>query len=316
MYHSRSTRTEDLAQCQALITDRFAYNRQELSALRTMWHHIMVTESGISRVICDSESDRVLAFGISGFVHDFDADAMREVRDPIRGRSIFRRWDAKLPILLNEEQIARANSEQGLNCVVLHHGYADLESPKREELWLALAEAFFGAHRGLFLRSFSHTIFTGGWMMPFFQKGTLEVEYEFSDLEAKVAGVPASSCPVVYIEVTAEKAKKTVGNLFLSRLFVFPPKALLDLNRSERALLRFALEGHTDKVLADILGVALSTIKKRWRIIQSTVRTKLPGVLPEAEFSLRIDSRGCEGRRHILAYVRDHPEELFPHHAP
>ncbi len=59
-----------------------------------MWRDIIERDCGVSRVVCDSESGRILAFGLSVFVSDRHAKEMRESGDLVVGRSILKPWVA------------------------------------------------------------------------------------------------------------------------------------------------------------------------------------------------------------------------------
>jgi hypothetical protein len=67
----------------------------------------------------------------------------------------------------------------------------------------------------------------------------------------------------------------------------------------------------TDEELTEALGVSLPTIKKMWlavyrRMTDGQSNTNRDSGGPGAA------ERGKEKRRHLLAYLRDHPEELRP----
>ena len=84
----------------------------------------------------------------------------------------------------------------------------------------------------------------------------------------------------------------------------------LELRRVHRELLAAALEGLTDLELSERLSLSPSAVKKRWASIYEHVEGKVPGMPPAA---LRADqTRGQERRRHVLNYVRIHPEEFRP----
>jgi len=82
--------------------------------------------------------------------------------------------------------------------------------------------------------------------------------------------------------------------------------------RSEQRLLISALEGGTDQELADALEISLSAVKKMWRSIYDRVGACLPKLLPHSKTDLEPSERGHEKRRRLLAYLRDHPQELRP----
>jgi hypothetical protein len=87
---------------------------------------------------------------------------------------------------------------------------------------------------------------------------------------------------------------------------------LLGLRPSDQRLLLAALDGMTDHELSDRLGLHLGTIKKRWIALFDRVADAQPGLLPEMNGQNNDHRRGPQKRHHVLAYVREHPEELRP----
>jgi len=84
----------------------------------------------------------------------------------------------------------------------------------------------------------------------------------------------------------------------------------LALRRVHRELLACALEGLTDSELSARLSLSPSAIKKRWASVYEHVEGLIPGLPPLAD---RTDkTRGAERRRHVLNYLREHPEEFRP----
>ena len=109
--------------------------------------------------------------------------------------------------------------------------------------------------------------------------------------------------------MSREQAERRPGNLTMNSLFLRFTPPLFHFNAIERRLLRFAIEGETDGRIADLLQIAPRTIKKRWAGIYLAMET-VTGV-PSGGSS---GHRGAESRRHVLRYIREHPEELhaFP----
>jgi len=98
-----------------------------------------------------------------------------------------------------------------------------------------------------------------------------------------------------------------VGELFDYR----PP--ILGFSRSEQRLLSGAFSGATDEHLAEMQGTSLSTIKKMWISIYRRVEDSLPDLISDSlRTDLSANGRGTEKRRRLLAYLREHPEELRP----
>src|SRR4030095_16460874 len=99
----------------------------------------------------------------------------------------------------------------------------------------------------------------------------------------------------------------TIAGLFINT----PPR--LCFNRSQRVLLRHALMGETCEQLAASLSLSTWTVKKRWHAIYDRV-ADVDGELlpPQVADGPYATSRGAERRRHLLNYLRQHPEELRP----
>jgi hypothetical protein len=84
------------------------------------------------------------------------------------------------------------------------------------------------------------------------------------------------------------------------------------LDERSRALLRFALEGATDAELANELNISFAGVKKRWLRIFEQFRESAPDSLGKDLGERGDGKRGMEMRQSVIAYVRDHPQELHP----
>ena len=69
-----------------------------------------------------------------------------------------------------------------------------------------------------------------------------------------------------------------------------------------------ALDGETDRDLSPALGLALPTIKSRWRKIYDRVAMVDPDLFPDRQDAN--GRRGDEKRRRLMDYLRHHPQEL------
>jgi hypothetical protein len=87
---------------------------------------------------------------------------------------------------------------------------------------------------------------------------------------------------------------------------------VLGLRSSDQELLAAALKGSTDMELAKELRLKLPTLKKRWASIYNRVAIAKPDLLPGFDDNLDRQARGRQKRHRLLAYVREHPEELRP----
>jgi hypothetical protein len=84
---------------------------------------------------------------------------------------------------------------------------------------------------------------------------------------------------------------------------------VLHLSEGERELLWAALEGQTDTELAISLDLTLPAVKARWRSVFTRFAKMEKSLAPEF---FGQGGRGPQKRHRILAYLREHPEELRP----
>jgi len=94
-----------------------------------------------------------------------------------------------------------------------------------------------------------------------------------------------------------------------------PP--VLGLRTSDQELLLAAMKGATDRELRLELGLTEEAVKRRWAVDSSRVEKSKPELISGLGFqkgtTLPAEGRrGPQKRHRVLAYVRDHPEELRP----
>lgn len=101
---------------------------------------------------------------------------------------------------------------------------------------------------------------------------------------------------------------------WVGALFDYHPPRLA-FSPGEQRLLQCSLEtaAGTDEELAEALGLSLPSVKKRWSSIYRRVVDRQFGIVREsAGAETRTAERGKEKRRRLLAYLREHMEELRP----
>jgi hypothetical protein len=86
---------------------------------------------------------------------------------------------------------------------------------------------------------------------------------------------------------------------------------VLGLQDADQQLLTTALTGLTDEELARSLKLPLPAVKKRWRSLFERASAH-PSLFPDMCDGLEDGGRGRQKRQFVLAYVREHPEELRP----
>jgi hypothetical protein len=115
------------------------------------------------------------------------------------------------------------------------------------------------------------------------------------------------------MEATKEMAAQQPGTWVSLLLSLSYHKPVIGFTRSEQRLLSASLQGGTDGELSDLLGISLSAVKKMWSAIYVRVQSRKPPNV-RIEFDENIEGdRGKEKKQKLLAYLREHPEELRPY---
>src|SRR5205823_5939541 len=112
--------------------------------------------------------------------------------------------------------------------------------------------------------------------------------------------------------LTRELALKRMS--WISSLFHYQ-RPQIGFSRGEQRLLVVALRGGTDEEVSDELAISLSAVKKAWRSVYDRAAEHLPDSIlnVDAEEEHRNGDRGKQKKQRLLAYLREHPEELRPY---
>jgi DNA-binding CsgD family transcriptional regulator len=299
----RNTRPTDLDQCAEIVRDRFLYERADLAALKDMWQAILDRDVGRSIVLYESgDPQRVLAFGISAAVKDVRL-ATLAAPAPFVGKRLLDAWRSGDDPFLDEPAYAVANARDGLNVIVTHNGIDDtIAQTHLQDALSVLTETFVALHTGSNMKVIVHESF--GVPAEFALDLGLHVTPYPAEHDALLASVPAGRMPIL-VSIARTDAERRRGNLVMAQTFLRFSTPQCDLQAADRRLLRLALEGTPDETIAEILQIAPRTLKRRWADVYTRMEcvTQIP---PGGEGG----RRGAEIRRHVLRYVREHPEEL------
>jgi hypothetical protein len=107
--------------------------------------------------------------------------------------------------------------------------------------------------------------------------------------------------------VTTESMRDDPGSI-AAGLFLHHHQPQLAFTRSEQELLEVALEGVDDSSASKSLFVSVPAIKRRWANIFERVAAIRPDLCPPKSDG----TRGIQKRQRVLAYIRNHPQELRP----
>jgi len=291
---------------------------RSIEHLPEVWLRLLDSDALITDVIHAEEgSDApVCLFGVSAIVRD---DFLCEMKTPPHfwlGPELTRRIMKGESPLLTRKQLRDANARGGLSLVCWEAGIRP-EYDGHGEILRTMMSGFIQMHRGYLWKeaisaqswSADHLDFilkTGGCLWdPLADGYTSTPKEDLSEIASKphVMGITR--------DLELKRQKNWTGS-WAGALFDYHPP-MLGFNRSEQRLLSCALPGATDEQITETLGMSLSTVKKMWISVYRRVENCLPELISD---SLPADSlasgSGREKRRRLLAYLREHPEELRP----
>lgn len=303
----RAATVSDLDRLTSIVSP-FQCDPSQRQRLRAMWSEILTSNSGVATIALDLEHASVIHFGISVFVSDRRADEYHRCSRPFIARGLLAEWIAGEHPFLSGDEIARANSTSGLNLVIAYYG-GRRDDPRSS---IANYESARRALQGWNLRSFTAE------MLPDPPRDNREwgksLGYrvlEYSSEALRAAGISRDPAPFLWA-ATRPDAESNPGyaTALLFQSFVTPRLAFTLL---EQRLLCLALDGATDAAIARTARLSQSAVKKHFRVLYHKARAA--GVMGAsiADESSSKPSRGVEHRRHLLGYLREHPEELRPY---
>ena len=284
-----------------------------ISHLSAAWLQYLGSEAFFGRVFEDVNGSRVklVGAGARAFVSD---DFLREVKTPPSfwvGPEMARRVACGNSPLLSDKEVRDANFSGGLNLLVWE-GCMRMEDSNRPELHHEVAASFMADHRGFLIKE---------WIT---QAATLDVLHVIMNAggsplnlgNAHYADIPEKDLPELFrqphvIGLTREMALGRMGS-WVSNIFIYDPP-YLGFRPGEQRLLLAALDGGTDEELANQLAVSRSAVKKTWSFIYERVAARAPKLIPETTPGEKLNGeRGKEKKHRLLAYLREHLQELRP----
>ncbi len=201
------------------------------------------------------------------------------------------------PVLANRFDVAQANAGPGLDVFVLECMWHDeiLNAAERQELLTRIPASFAEVLTGYRIRRIVWESMTTA-EKEFAQRSIVyRTVAEFPELRRAIHVMDSDS---------VKEVPGSLGNVIFSYR---EPK--LRLRESDQEMLAAAVNGSTDTDLARELGVTVSAVKARWRSTFTSIARSVPLLVDDLDDGR---GRGLQKRHLVLAYVRDHPEELRP----
>jgi DNA-binding CsgD family transcriptional regulator len=241
---------------------------------------------------------KIVACGMGAFVTRAFAD--REIRDPRPGLNsrIIARVAAGEPVLLTRAEIGVANAGEGLDFVNLYGTWRDgiMNPDQLAEVHALLGTSFVEHFAGYRFNRVLKEAIGDSRIALARATGTYRLLAEFPESESALAVVTRESALTAPYSAAAA---------------IYRYRApVLRLRPAEQELLAAALTGKTDAELSADLGLSLEATKKRWLSIFDRVDQFKREILTQTEADS--DGRGPQKRHRVVAYIRNHPEELRP----
>jgi hypothetical protein len=293
-----------------VIGPRYGSRIKDLPAA---WLRVLACEAKSATVFYADDSPRapICFVGISIFVTD---DFVRELKaapgfwmGPELVKRILR---GDSPVLL-KGQFVEANSRSGLNLIVWEGCFRS----GFEKIAGYVMSTFIEEHAGYLFKelissqmeSVERLRWTLGSGARLWNPVTGPYEKSFTTPLENIVEKPHLLGATREMERTDPWNLSWIGSLFDYR----PPRC--GFSQSERRLLLTALRGGTDEELSRELNISVPTVKKTWISVYRRIDDRLPELYRNrSEREVEMTRRGKEKKRHLLVYLRKHPEELRP----
>jgi hypothetical protein len=312
----RPMRPKDVAPCVEIVAQHpFVGPRYAgiVSELQSVWSSLLGREAFRAYVYEDMQDcpPRLVGVGCSAIISDQFLCEMKTPPFFWTGAELTRRIRSGRSPVLSDKQVREANSSGGLN-VTIWEGAVRAVDMHRAEVSNSFLSTFIELHRGFLLKEVVGQASTPDVLAYALHAGYLFVSGVNGEYTETMDKPPHALIREPHLTgLTREMAPRRLGT-WASTLFVYESPRF-GFAPSQQRLLLAALLGGTDEDLAGELGISLSAIKKAWHSIYERVCAHGPEIVPATTpFEEGVAERGKMKKQRLLAYLRDHPEELRP----
>lgn len=308
----RPMRAKDVPECvdvvaqHPILATRYG---QTIKNLRAVWLGLVGRESFRAVVFENSQLSRnqIIGIGISIFVCDEFLNLIKRPPFFWMGPELTRRISRGESPLLPDGKVREANAKGGLNVItwegVVRPEFMSVESHT------AVFSAFVEQHRGFLLKELTCQGTTPEILEAILRSGGLLLGEHGRYIESIDRSLDEIVNMPHHLGITRQLALSRTGTWIASLFAYQAPRC--GFRPSEQRLLVAALRGRTDQELAKELGISLSAVKKSWLSIYQRAANHLPSLFDNHD-GQEDGERGKEKKQHLIAYLRDHPEELRP----
>lgn len=251
---------------------------------------------------CVGEGRRFVGAGISAFLSDaFVCDIKKPPLGWI-GPEIVRRVSRGESPILSDREVAQANTFGGLN-LFGWHGATSPEDAKRADILNCVFSSFIELHRGFLIKELLGQADSPEVLQSMRNSGGYFYNAQRGKFELSTPGTPEEICRRPHLMGSTRELSSAGTWLSGSAIFSYQAPRYF-FSPSEQRLLQAAMQGSTDVELSEQLGISASSVRKCWLSIYDRVT-------PKHQIANAVRGKGKKHR--LLAYLRDHPEELRPH---
>lgn len=315
----RLMRPSDIRQCVELVAAHPVqgprYGRA-IADLPAVWLRLLTCGIPNTSAVVEAEAgsrSKIVGVGVSAFVSD---DFVRQLKSPPSfwiGPELTKRVKRGDSPVLTERQIREANTRGGLNLVVWQ-GSICKEEMQNSEVGRGMMRAFIDVHQGYLLKELVGQAESLGQLEGIRLSGSRVWDFaqgRYTELSENAEEVVRK---IHLTGMTREMATGRPGSWgnWAGMLFLYR-QPQLGFSHGEQRLLLSALDGGTDEELSAELSLSLTTVKKTWRGIYDRVAARIPDMI-SADFreEKALPERGRAKKQRLIAYLREHPEELRP----
>jgi hypothetical protein len=319
MLQYRPMRAQDVARCVEIVAKNpFLGPRygDAIADLEKTWLALL-GRLAFTAVIFEENVDgsprRLVGAGVSAFVSD---SFLRDIKKPPLGwigPEIVRRFCSGASPILSDREVADANSSGGLN-LIGWHGATSVEDAKRPEILNAVFSSFIDLHRGFLIRELLGQADSPEVLQSMQNSGGCFYDPERCTFVDSIPGTADEVARRPHLMGSTRELALAGTWLSGSALFSYQVPRFF-FSRSEQRLLEAAMHGSTDVELSEQLAVSASSVRRCWLSIYDRVAARAPEVLGEhapARYENATAVRGKGKKNRLLAYLREHPEELRP----
>jgi hypothetical protein len=287
-------------------------NRRLRGEIIAIWQTLMAQSAMNFTVVEDltrPHPSSIEAFAATVFVSDPFFEEIYSTPRPYLSELIYERILAGRSPILSTSDVRARNSSTGLHLVILHFGLSnlDLTHERTQSALQAGSAAFYFFHAGYRINSLLQEVH-GLQQLRYMVNGGFRLLAHFRVPPTLTLAENASQ-QHRYLFVLKKDWVEPGAIDSLSLLF-HTPLPVIYFSASEQRVLIHALSSESDLQIAANLGVSLDAVKKSWRALYERVSTALPYLFTAEPGSN--GGRTVEKRRHVLDYLRSHPQELRP----